>query len=121
MDPILEEDEGGATLQLPRLDYKITVGALIQMVVLITGLIVLGVHQSDQLGVVTGQVHDLQASIAALPTQTAEINQLQAHATQTDSAISLINSQIRDILSDTIKNTADIENIKEASQTHLRK
>lgn len=115
------DDEGESVLQLPRLDYKITVGALIQMVVLITGLIVLGVHQSDELSVVTGQVHDLQTSIATLPTQSAEISQMQAHATQTDSAISLINSQIRDILADTIKNTADIENIKEASQTHLRK
>lgn len=121
MDPILEEDEGGATLQLPKIDYRVSITGIAQIVLLLVGGIGLWVHQSDQITALSNDIQRVESSIATLPTQSAEISQMQAHATQTDSAISLINSQIRDILADTIKNTADIENIKEASQTRLRK
>lgn len=120
LDPEVD-DEGEIFLKLPRVDYRASITGIVQILILVFGGIGLWVHQSDQISSLTDDVQRVEASISTLPTQSAEIAELQAHATQTDSAISLINSQIRDILADTIKNTADIENIKEASQTHLRK
>lgn len=119
MDDISDE-ESEPLVKFPTVENRITSGAILQIVIIVSGFVIGGIHVSDKLDETSKQVQNIELTVSAIPREAAEISSLQSHANQTDAALTLINSQIHNIFADTIKNTADIENIKQASQYRLK-
>lgn len=122
-----DEPQPETDVKLPQFLPQFTFGNAIQLIILIVGgtffFASLGSQIHDvQLGLdqTNHTVADIRTEVTNLPTETAQIVVLQQHAAQTDTAISTINAEIRELTNEAIQNKADIENIERASSMQLR-
>lgn len=129
--PDILNGEGGDTVTKIKFTPSITLGNLISLGTIFAIVAIWAITTAGKTDVAVQKINDLrsdmtaqltaiQSQISSLPTEAAAINVLQQHAGQTDQAIGVINSEIRDLTTQAIQNKAEIDNIERASSIPLK-